>query len=43
MVSSVAGGWLIEHHGFAPGMYATIGLYLVAAGMFWRFFRPPRP
>jgi MFS family permease len=38
MVSSVVGGWLIEHHGYAPGMYATMGLYLVAAALFWSFF-----
>ncbi len=39
MISSAWGGWLIERHGFAPGMFATMGLYFVAAALFWIFFR----
>ena len=39
MLSTLAGGWLIERHGFAPGMFATIGCYLVSAALFWRWFR----
>ncbi len=48
MVSTVAGGWIIERHGYAPGMFVTMGLYLLAASLFWTFFRgrvvapPPR-
>lgn len=39
MVSTAAGGRLIEHHGFTPGMFVTMGLYLAAAATFWSFFR----
>ena len=39
MVSTAAGGRLIEAHGYSPGMFATMGLYLAAASLFWIFFR----
>jgi predicted MFS family arabinose efflux permease len=39
MITAPIGGWLIEKHGFAPNMVATMGLYLVAAASFWVFFR----
>jgi MFS family permease len=39
MVSTATGGLLIQVHGFAPGMYVTMGLYLLAAALFWTFFR----
>jgi hypothetical protein len=32
------GGWLIERQGFTPNMIGTMGLYLIAAGVFWYFF-----
>lgn len=39
MISTAWGGWLIERHGFAPGMFLTMGLYAAAAALFWAFFR----
>jgi predicted MFS family arabinose efflux permease len=39
MVSSASGGLLIQEYGHAPGMYATMGFYLLAAALFWTFFR----
>ncbi len=42
MLSAVLGGWLIEHHGYLPGMLSTMGLYLAAAALFWRWFGPAR-
>lgn len=39
MLSTLAGGWLIDRHGFAPGMFATIGFYLASAALYWRWFR----
>jgi MFS family permease len=39
MISTAWGGWLIERHGYAPGMFATMGLYFLAAVLFWGFFR----
>ncbi len=39
MVTTAVGGWLIQEHGFAPNMILTMGLYLVASTLFWRFFR----
>jgi len=38
MASTAAGGHLIEARGHAPGMFVTMGLYLVAASCFWAFF-----
>jgi predicted MFS family arabinose efflux permease len=42
MITALIGGWLIERHGFTPNMAATMGLYLVAATLFWLFFRHVR-
>jgi len=40
MISAAAGGWIIETtRGYAAVMCATMGLYLVAAALFWWFFR----
>jgi len=39
MISTAWGGRLIEEHGYAPGMFATMGLYFLAAALFWTFFR----
>jgi predicted MFS family arabinose efflux permease len=41
-ITTALGGWLIERHGYAPGMFLTIGFYLAAAGLFWSFFRERR-
>ncbi len=42
MIATPVGGWLIERHGFTPNMLATMGLYLVSAGLFWIYFRGRR-
>jgi predicted MFS family arabinose efflux permease len=39
MITTLLGGWLIERRGYAINMYLTMGLYLVAASLFWSFFR----
>ncbi len=39
MCMTPLGGWLIERHGFKPNMIGTMGFYLLAAALFWRFFR----
>jgi len=39
MVTTPLGGWLIERHGYAPNMFTTMGLYVVAASLFLAFFR----
>ena len=40
MISAYAGGAIIEETGsYAPVMYVTMALYLVAAALFWSFFR----
>ncbi|MCK6479030.1 MAG: MFS transporter [Planctomycetes bacterium] len=40
MVTAALGGWIIkETGGYAASMFATIGLYLAAAGSFWWWFR----
>lgn len=39
MVSTQAGGWLIQRSGYALPMTITIGLYALAAMMFFAFFR----
>jgi predicted MFS family arabinose efflux permease len=40
MVTAAVGGWIIkETGGYAASMFATIGLYLSAAGLFWWWFR----
>ena len=39
MISSAWGGWIIERRGYAPAMFATMGLYFLAAALFWTFFR----
>jgi MFS family permease len=39
MVSTPLGGWLIERQGYEANMFVTIGFYLVAASLFWGFFR----
>ena len=40
MISAAAGGWIIEEtRGYEAVMFTTMGLYLVAASLFWWFFR----
>ncbi|MBD3160619.1 MAG: MFS transporter, partial [Candidatus Eisenbacteria bacterium] len=39
MCMTPLGGWLIERYGFSPNMIGTMGLYLIASVIFWRFFR----
>jgi predicted MFS family arabinose efflux permease len=40
MVTAAAGGWIIrETGGYAASMFATMGFYLAAAGLFWWWFR----
>jgi len=43
MMSTQLGGLLIETHGYALPMFVTMGLYLSAAALFYRFFRAARP
>ena len=43
MMSTQAGGLLIEERGYALPMFITMGLYLVAAVLFFRFFRTAHP
>jgi len=38
MLSTAAGGWIIEGHGYRPVMFATMGCYLAASVTFWRWF-----
>ncbi len=39
MVSTQAGGFLIERHGYSRPMFITMTLYAVSAGLFFAFFR----
>lgn len=39
MPNTLAGGRLIDRHGFAPGMFATIGFHLASAALYRRRFR----
>ena len=38
MITTSLGGWLIERRGYAMNMFLTMGLYLLAASLFWTFF-----
>jgi predicted MFS family arabinose efflux permease len=42
MVSTQAGGMLIERAGYAPPMFITMSLYALAATLFYAFFRGQR-
>lgn len=39
MLATAAGGWIIRDHGYAPAMVATAGCYVLAAALFWAWFR----
>jgi predicted MFS family arabinose efflux permease len=43
MVSTQAGGMLIERHGYAVPMVITMSLYAAAGGLFYAFFHGMRP
>jgi predicted MFS family arabinose efflux permease len=42
MVSTQAGGWVIQRYGYTPPMLATIALYALSAVLFAAFFRAHR-